>query len=209
VTLPIFVRLESKTCLVVGGGGIARRKAEDLLAAGARVRVVAPALTEDWRAGGPLDVEHEARSFAPGDCAGATLVFAATGDGAVDDAVAADARAHGAWVNAADRIPSCDFYSAAVVRRGPVQVAIGTGGASPAAARVLRERLDDALPVAFGALVEVLGDRRDELLARWPDFGARARVLAQFVRDAIDELPDDVARAQIEARLDAALAADD
>ncbi len=163
---PLFVELEGRPCLVLGGGAVAERKVEGLLAAGAVVTVVSPALSPGLAtlaSGGRIT--HVARPYAEGDLAGAALAFAATDDGAVNADVAREGRARGVWVNAADDPAHCDAILPAVVRRGAVTVAVSTGGASPALARAVRERIEAALPAAYGPLAEVAADARRELRA--------------------------------------------
>lgn len=163
---PLFVELAGRPCVVLGGGAVAERKVEGLLAADAVVTVVSPALTPALAAlvtGGR--VAHVARGYANGDLAGASLAFAATDDGAINDAVAREGRERGVWVNAADDPVNCDVILPAIVRRGPVTVAVGTGGTSPALARAVRERIERALPEAYGALAEIAGEVRRELRA--------------------------------------------
>src|SRR5207247_1536472 len=116
-------------------------------------------------------ITHVARPYAEGDLAGAALAFAATDDGAVNADVAREGRARGVWVNAADDPAHCDAILPAVVRRGAVTVAVSTGGASPALARAVRERIEAALPAAYGPLAEVAADARREMRAA----GRRAR----------------------------------
>ncbi|HEV8585142.1 MAG TPA: bifunctional precorrin-2 dehydrogenase/sirohydrochlorin ferrochelatase [Methylomirabilota bacterium] len=163
---PLFVDLEGRPCVVLGGGAVAVRKVEGLLAAGAVVTVVSPALDERLAAlASEGRIAHVARGYADGDLAGAALAFAATDDGAVNGAVAREGRARGVWVNAADDPAHCDAILPAVVRRGAVTVAVSTGGASPALARAVRERIEAALPEAYGALAEAAADARRDLRA--------------------------------------------
>ena len=182
---PLFLKLEGKRAVVVGGGPVGAHKAAELARAGALVTVIARVPGDAVRAlaSGCVAVLME-RAFVAGDTAGAGVVIAATGDPAVDDAVAADARAHGALVNVVDRTDASEFYTGAVVRRGPVTVAVGTSGASPALARKVRERLEQVLPPTLGVLAEALGAARPQLLARFPSIAERARVLDSFVERA-------------------------
>lgn len=183
--LPMFLKVAGKRAVVVGAGPIGLHKAADLAAAGACVTVIALSFSDDVALGGQLaSIERVQRAFAPGDTKGAFVVFAATGVVDVDDAVSADARDHGALVNVVDRADASDFYSGAVVRRGPLTVVVGTSGASPALARKVRERIEQLLPPTLGVLAEVLGEARPKLLARFPNFGERARVLDTFVERA-------------------------
>ena len=184
---PVFLDLAQRRCLVVGGGPVAEGKVAGLLAAGARVTVVSPIVTERlaaWAA--ERRIVHAARPYRADDLDGRQLAFTATDDPAVTAAVSADGRARGVWVNAADDPAHCDFILPAVVRRGRLAVAISTGGASPAAARAIREELDGYLTTAHAALVELAAEARADLrrrgrsapAARWRDaLGAPLRRL--------------------------------
>ncbi|MBI3826284.1 MAG: bifunctional precorrin-2 dehydrogenase/sirohydrochlorin ferrochelatase [Candidatus Rokubacteria bacterium] len=164
---PLFADLSGRACLVVGGGPVAERKVDGLLAAGAVVTVVSPRLTRRLaRAVARARVRHLRRRYRRGDVAGATLAFAATGDPRVDGAVAAEGRRRGVWVNVADVPARCDFILPSILRRGALTVAVSTGGASPAVARAVREQLERSLTPAHGALVEIAGEVRRVLRAR-------------------------------------------
>jgi len=116
---PIFLNLAGRRCLVVGGGAVAERKVEGLLAAGAQVTIVAPDLLESLRAlVEQHSIAHVARKYKHGDLAGYALGFVATDDGATAAAVFSEARAAGIWVNSADVPSCCDFILPAVIRRG-------------------------------------------------------------------------------------------
>jgi siroheme synthase-like protein len=155
---PVFLRLDRVPVLVVGAGAVAARKAAGLAAAGAAVRVVAPAI------GAELDrrqvAEVHQRPYEPGDLDGVRLVVTATGDPAIDAAVAADATAAGIWVNAADQPADCTFILPAVARNGPLTVAVSTDGESPALARRLRDRAAELLTNEAATLAGELGTRR-------------------------------------------------
>jgi len=117
-----------------------------------------------WVAAGRI--EHLVRAYLPGDLAGRRLALVATGDPAVSGAVAAEGRERGIWVNAADEPARCDFILPAVIRRGRLVVAVSTGGASPAAARAIREELEGYLTEDHAMLVEVAADAREDLRRR-------------------------------------------
>jgi precorrin-2 dehydrogenase/sirohydrochlorin ferrochelatase len=160
----VALDLRARHCLVVGGGGVATRKIDALLEAEAAVTVVATEASDQVRTlakEGRLELQE--RSFIPADLDGAFLVIAATDDAAVNREVSADARARGVLVNAADDPASCDFILPAILRRGDVQIAITTGGRSPALARHLRQRLEMLVPPEYGRLVGVLADVRIRL----------------------------------------------
>lgn len=162
--LPVFLDLRGKLCTIVGGGQVAARRAQALLAAGASVRLVAPRLSPQLRARlreGWLT--HVARAYRPGDLLGSALVFAATDDRRVNAAVCDEARRLGALANAADDPAESDFIMPAVVDRHPIVIAISTAGASPALARHLREKVEQAVPGSYRRLARLLGRLREEV----------------------------------------------
>lgn len=164
---PVMLDLEGRECLVVGGGVVAGRKIAGLLDVGARVTVVSPVLAPVV-----LDIARDGRlrwwprEYAEGDVAGFALVMVATDDDRVNARVAADARGRSIWVNCADDPARCDFILPSVLRRGPLTVAVSTGGASPAVARMVREELEAVLPSDYAALTEVVADVRRGLRER-------------------------------------------
>ncbi|MGZ4672373.1 MAG: precorrin-2 dehydrogenase/sirohydrochlorin ferrochelatase family protein [Ilumatobacteraceae bacterium] len=161
---PIVLELTGVPVLVVGGGTVALRKIEGLLAARAAVTTVAPDVVDEIRA---LPVRIITRAFEPSDLDAVRLVVTATDDPAVNAAVAVDAQRRGIWVNSADDPANCTFTLPAVARDGPVTVAVSTGGASPALASHLRgeiERWLDEIGAAEAAAT--LSAQRNELRAR-------------------------------------------
>ena len=158
---PVVLDLNAVPVLVVGAGPVAARKVAGLAAAGAIVRVVAPAVSAAMEA--ELDAGHvdtvERRAFEPADLDGIRLVVTATGDD-VDHAVAAAATAAGIWVNAADRPDDCSFILPAIARRGAVSIAVSTDGASPALAGRLRDEAGRLLSDDVAALAERLAATR-------------------------------------------------
>ena len=164
---PVFIEMAGRRCLVIGGGRVAEGKVQGLLAAEADVTVLSPDLTpalRDLLAAGRI--RHEAREYREGDLEGYEVCMAATSDGAVNAAVAAEGKRRRVWVNAADDPANCDFILPAVIRQGQVVVAASTGGASPALARRLREELTDYLSEDFAPLAELLNEVRLELRQR-------------------------------------------
>lgn len=136
---PIVLRLAGRPCLVVGGGEVARRKVQGLLAAGARVRVVALQLDRELQENSVI--ETSCRPFSTDDLAGVFLVFAATNNRVVNAEVAASARKEGKLVNIADDPEQSDFHLPAIFQRGELLVTVSSGGKSPAMAAKLRDYL--------------------------------------------------------------------
>lgn len=166
---PIALDLQDRVCLVAGGGSLAAEKALGLHEAGARVTVVDPEPSDLLRSlAGVGTIALEKHPYGPGDLDGIYLAFGASEDRALNARVAADARARGVIVNAVDDIPNCDFFAVSIVRRGDLQIAISTGGTSPAFARWMREYLEERLPTEFGDLLGVLADARRTLGERGP-----------------------------------------
>jgi precorrin-2 dehydrogenase/sirohydrochlorin ferrochelatase len=167
-TYPIcLIGLEHQPTIVVGGGQVAARKVLGLLDAGAHVKVIAPRLAPALcalAAAGLINVCE--RDYHPGDLAGAFLVIAATDDPAVNQHVWAEARQCRSLINVVDDPTHSNFIVPAQVRRGEVNIAITTGGASPALARRLRERLEHVIGPEYADLAEVLAQTRSVLLAR-------------------------------------------
>jgi len=143
------------------------------------------------------------RLYRPGDLDGAALVFTALGDPHATAAVADEARRLGVWLNAADDPAHCSFILPAVVRRGPLTVAVASGGATPALTRALREHLETALGPEWGALAELAAEARRELRAsgRAADGDTWKRALASDVRALVAERRLDDARRELRARL--------
>ena len=161
--VPVFLTVAGRACVVIGGGPVGTRKARMLLDAGARVTVVTPQATAELehlaRECGALSLLR--RDYRPGDLAGSWLAFAATGVPEVQDQVATDAERERIWVNAVDEPARCSFITPAVVERGPIAIAVSTGGASPALAGAIRRDLDAWLGQEYEQAVRLLGELRD------------------------------------------------
>jgi precorrin-2 dehydrogenase / sirohydrochlorin ferrochelatase len=164
---PAFLKLEGRRCLVVGAGAVSQEKIESLLRAGAKVRVVAPQATDRVRAWARArKIRWEPRRFRPADLAGAFLVVAATSSSGLHARIFRLARRRGVLCNAVDDPAHCDFYYGAVVRRGELQIAISTGGQSPALAQRLRKKLEKEIDAEYERFVTTLGAARKRLFAK-------------------------------------------
>ncbi len=166
---PIFLGLAGRPALVVGGGPVAARKVALLLKAGARVTVVAPRLGPALaRLAAAGRIAHRAAPFAPADVAGQALVIAATDRRAVNAAVSRAAQAANLPVNVVDDAALSSFIMPAIVDRAPITVAISSGGAAPVLARLVRARIEAALPTAIGRLAELGARLRPSVRRRLP-----------------------------------------
>lgn len=171
---PVSLKVQDAPCLVVGGGRIALQKTRALVKAGARVTVVSPDLSPSLKRLGP---KHLRRHFRASDVEGAFLVVAATDDPAVNRAVHQACVRRGVLVNVVDVPELCTFIVPAVVRRGPVTLAISTGGRSPGLAKAIRKDLERLYPRSLGRLARELGRARRRILRALPPSPARTRLL--------------------------------
>jgi len=175
---PICLSLEGKPCLVVGGGAVARRKAQSLLDAGAVVTVVSPEFCGELL---ELDgVQRIERRFEDRDAVGAFLVYAATDDAAVNSAIATAARKAGALVNVVDSPAECDFIVPSTLTRGDLAISVSTGGAAPALSRRLRTELEERFPESYAEFVELLADIRRDVMDRVADASRREAIFKQL-----------------------------
>lgn len=159
--LPVFLRLDARPVVVVGGGRVALRKVATLRKAGAHVTVVAPRLhAELARQAARGELAHVAAEFSPAHIVGAAAVVAATGDRATNSAVSAAARERGVPVNVVDDAELSTFIFPAIVDRSPIIVAVGSAGHAPVLARRVRAEIEALLPERLGALARFMGAHR-------------------------------------------------
>ena len=178
---PIFLKLTARPCLVIGAGNLAESKIESLRAANAKITVIAPEASEriaELAASGELDWQR--REFQAGDIHDYFLVVTATNVPAVNRAVYAEAVTNNIICNAVDDPPFCDFYFPSVVRRGDLQIAISTAGASPALAQRLRKEINEQLPLDVGDWLDDLGSLRREVVQTEPLNEERKLLLHQL-----------------------------
>lgn len=181
--LPLFLDVTGRAVLVAGAGTIASRKALDLVAAGARVHVVAPLVSAELReaAGAGASLTIDERAFEERDLDGMWLVFAATDDAAVQRRIAGECERAHVFCIAIDDPPNATAYGGAVIRRGPITIAISTSGEAPALARLMREVLEHALPDE--TYVEAARALREKWKAEKTPMASRfAELVAAFTR---------------------------
>jgi glutamyl-tRNA reductase len=164
---PIFLDINGRKCVVVGGGQVALRKVKALLDHGGQVEVISldlcPGLSRMAEQG---QVHALRRNYMEGDLAGAVIAVAATDDGQVNAAVHKEAKARGILINSVDDPKHSDFIVPSYLRRGDVTIAISTGGRSPALARKIRTELEKDLANEYAPLAGLIGEVRSALKDR-------------------------------------------
>ena len=187
---PLFCDLEGKKVLVVGGGQVALRKAETLLECGAKVLVVSPDLTDELaslQAKGQISVQK--RKFETGDTAGMWLVVAACGNAQVNRQVFEQSNEQGIFCNVVDELRLCSFQVPSVVRRGLMQIAVSTGGVSPALSKKIRVELENHFGAEFEEFLEGLAELREHVKGKYPESQPkRAEILQDFVNSEALEM---------------------
>lgn len=182
---PITLELSQQHCLVVGGGKVASRKVMGLLDCGARVTVVSPQIAPEMAALAETEqISLALRPFNDQDVDGCFLVFAATDNEKVNIRVSEICRNRGVLVNVVDVPELCSFYVPAVVRQGPLSIAISTEGRSPLLARRIREQLEEQFDDAYADYIEMLGEARDIVKKQIPEETVRRKVFT-----ALTDLP--------------------
>lgn len=181
--------LTDRPCLVVGAGPVGLEKVEGLLAANARVTVVAPraieAIAELAREG---SLEWRRRAYEPADLEGRMLVFAATSDTELNVRVFGDAERRAMLVNVVDVPPLCNFIMPSVARVGPISIAVSTSGSSPALAKRLRREIAETYGEPYARLAELLNDIRGWAKDTLPTYQDRKA----FFEDIVNGAPDPV-----------------
>jgi siroheme synthase-like protein len=208
---PVLLELAGRRAVVIGEFAVEAGKVEGLLVAGAEVTVVAkgPAAALDRLERDPRVTVHRRGYAGPADLSGAALCVASAAEAGVRDTIAADARAAGVLVNVMDDVPNCDFAAPAIVRRGDLVIAIGTGGRAPALASRLRAELSQRFGPEWTDLVEVVGRVRTATLPHLPDFEDRSRRWrAALVLEELEALVAAGRREEAAARLHDRLLAD-
>jgi len=193
-TYPVNLNsLSQQRVVVVGGGVVACRKVKGLLAAGATVTMISPVFSQELvEISKTQSLKLESRDYRSGDLEGVFLVIAATDDPEVNRAVWQDAQQEGCLVNIVDDPAHCNFILPAQVRHGDFSIAVSTGGASPALARRLRERLSRDYGPVYGEFTALMGELRPTLLGAYPPGEARLGAALKLIdSDLIDVLERD------------------
>jgi uroporphyrin-III C-methyltransferase/precorrin-2 dehydrogenase/sirohydrochlorin ferrochelatase len=185
---PIFLNISNQYCLVVGAGGIAVRKVELLLKAGARVRVVAKNLCSAMQTLQQRnEIECNVRGFEESDLENVELVIAATNDYKLNASISGLARSKHIPVNVVDNPDLCSFIMPSMVDRDPVQIAVSTGGASPVLARLIRSHLESTIPAAYGELAKLANSNRDKVKQAFPKVEERRKFWESVLEGSVAE----------------------
>lgn len=161
---PIFLKLENKNCLIVGGGKVAQRKIETLLDYDGTINVVSPHVENKirlWAEQGRISLSE--RFFRPEDLNGMFMVFIATDDIGMNAQIADLCKEKGIMVNVVDDPANCDFFVPSILRRDSLCLAISTEGKSPAFARWFRKQMENYISKEYGEFLELLGEIRPEI----------------------------------------------
>jgi precorrin-2 dehydrogenase/sirohydrochlorin ferrochelatase len=202
---PIMVDIKQRPCTVIGGGTIAERKTETLMACGAQVRVISPEFTPvllQWATEGRITTIP--RLYQDGDLEYAFLVISATDNMAVNAAVADEANLRRILLNVVDIPQLCNFIVPAVVQKGPLVIAVSTGGTSPAMAKKIRQDLDIMFGPEYGVFLQLLGSMRNEVKGHFATQAERQKlweaviesdILAIIAAGKIDEAEEKIRHA--------------
>ncbi len=167
---PIFLDIDGRPCVVIGGGAVAERKLRSLLDGGAKVTVISPGVTpgidELYRAG---RITLHRRLYEDGDLKGHLLAYSATNRRGVNRTVEGEAKREGVLLNVVDDPGLCDFITPALVQRGALLLAVSTSGKSPAMARRVREKLEALFGEEYAPFLELVGAIRMKLLKKGGD----------------------------------------
>ncbi|MDP2211016.1 MAG: bifunctional precorrin-2 dehydrogenase/sirohydrochlorin ferrochelatase [Candidatus Aquicultor sp.] len=185
---PLYVDLEGRKCVVVGGGEVAERKVVSLLECGADVEVISPDSTpglEELAREGRLRMTR--REYRRGDLGDATLAIVATDDNAVNTEVYREATDNQIPVNVVDVPELCSFIVPSTIRRGDLVISISTSGSCPALAKHIREELEETYRDEYGRFCDMLRDFRARVIDKYDDPKERKKALGRLIEsDALD-----------------------
>lgn len=194
---PIYLDIEDRSVVIIGGGNVCARKAETMMKYGARVTIVSPEFTdeiEQWARDGSLSIRR--KPYDAADLDGAHIVIASTDDQSVNEQIAADCRGRRIPVNVVDVTPLCEFIVPAIIEKGSIQIAVSTGGKSPALARTLKEDLQRAIGPEYAEVNDVLGTLREEAKRVLPTDVDRKRFFDAIIASGVLEMLRDGRRKQ-------------
>lgn len=179
---PVCLNISGKLSVVIGGGGVAERKVQGILAGSGNVRIVSPVITATLQALVNREaIEWREKTYSATDLVGAFLVFAATDNSEVQAAVLRDAHAAGLLTNVADDPDSCDFQVPASIRRGDLTLCVATNGKSPALAAMVKRRLEHDFGEEYAQLTALMAMLRDRILTEEDGSQEEKKILFQKI----------------------------
>lgn len=205
--LPVFLKLLNQKCLVVGGGSTAARKVTLLLAAEAKVTVIAPSLHPSLQVL-KQRISYYKKSFSSEDIEGFFLVVSATNRPTVNEEIANQARHRNILINVVDSPHLCTFIFPAIIDRSPVVAAVSTGGASPVLSRLLRSRLESLIPFQYGKLAKLCEFSRKRVKEQIKDSNQRRHFWEKILQGPVAELVFAGREEEAKIRLEQAINAD-
>jgi precorrin-2 dehydrogenase/sirohydrochlorin ferrochelatase len=183
---PVYIQLQERPCVVIGGGKIAEGKVEGLLTAEAKVTVISPNLSlRLHELAEEKQITYLARAYQPGDLLGAFMVICATDQAEINHQVWQEASANRQLVNVVDDTPRCNFIAPSILRKGDLTIAISTSGKAPALAVRLKERFQRELGPEYERFLELAGGLREPLARNIPDFETRKALWYELVDSEI------------------------
>ncbi len=203
--LPVALRVEGARVLIVGGGAVAARKARSLLECGAQIKIVSPQLCEQLQAQTKQAAacwEYFQRTFQSDDCDDCILVFACTNDTKVNAQVAAICKSKNIFCQVADDGAGSTLHGAATIRRDEICIGISTGGASPALAKHLKEKVENCVGAEYSQLSQLMGERREDVKTKIESQSARAAIWREVLASEVLPLLREGKTSEAETTLD-------
>ena len=186
---PIYLDIEDRDVVIIGGGTVCARKAETMMKYGAHVTIVSPECTdeiENWASEKKLTIRR--KTYEEADLGGASIVIASTDDRCINARVARDCRRRKIPVNVVDVTHLCEFIVPAIVERGSIQIAVSTGGKSPALARTLKEDLQKFVGPEYDEVNRILGTLRTAAKKKLPTDVDRKKFFDGILAEGILEM---------------------
>ncbi|HET7707741.1 MAG TPA: bifunctional precorrin-2 dehydrogenase/sirohydrochlorin ferrochelatase [Thermoanaerobaculia bacterium] len=186
---PVYLDIEERNVLIIGGGNVCARKAETMMKYGAHVTIVSPEFTDEiegWATQGVLELRR--KPYEEPDLDGASIVIASTDDPCINARIARDCRRRKIPVNVVDVTHLCEFIVPAIVESGSIQIAVSTGGKSPALARTLKEDLQKFVGPEYDEVNQVLGSLRSAAKKTLPTDIDRKRFFDSIIAKGILEM---------------------
>jgi precorrin-2 dehydrogenase/sirohydrochlorin ferrochelatase len=199
---PVYLDLRDRPCLVIGGGGVAERKALSLLEAEAEVTIISPTLTPTLqKLSESGKIVHRQKSFEENDLSGEFLVIAATDSPQVNIAAAQSCKKKHILVNVVVPPEESSFIVPSVVKQGELTIAVSTGGASPALAKKIRQELESKYGPEYAFFLDQLGAIRKRVLEEVGDEGKRSSIFQEIVDSEVIDLLKQGKRGEAELRM--------